>query len=270
MIAAVTASWRLSLFLLWSVFVIAVQSLCLWLRLPVRQTVPFLWHKGVCRIIGIRFTLLGQRSKVRPTLFVSNHASYLDIVTLGARLPAQFVSKREVADWPLFGTLAKVGNTLFIERNPRLAREHQEDMADVLENRRSLILFPEGTSGDGNRVLPFKSTLFSVGTYLQKKGVQVMVQPVTVAYTTIDGMPLRRVHRPQVAWYGDMAMGSHLWRLMGLGKVGVTITFHEPRPLDSFVSRKDASAWSQQQVALGLKASYTGRNLLPVPVSADA
>jgi lyso-ornithine lipid O-acyltransferase len=254
----ITAAVRLVLLTLWSFSCVGLQTICLRLRLPARMFIPFRWHRGVVRLLGMKITVHGQRSKAKPTLYVSNHASYLDIVILGSQLKGHFVSKAEVRQWPLFGYLSTMQQTVFIERNPRLAMEHQANLAELMAEKRNLILFPEGTSGAGNRVLPFKSTLFSVATMLQQQDIPVTVQPVTIAYTRLDGMPLRRVLRPLVAWYGDMAMGSHLWQLLRLGRLGVDVTLHDPVPIAQFVHRKDLSAYCQRQVAAGLKASYTG------------
>jgi 1-acyl-sn-glycerol-3-phosphate acyltransferase len=248
---------RLILFLTWSVLMVSLQAGCVLLKLPVRLRIPHRWHKGATTIVGIRKEIIGSISREKPTLYVSNHVSYLDIIVLGSLLDAHFVSKKEVASWPLFGTLAKVGQTIFIERNPRLAMEQREDLAAMLAEKRSIILFPEGTSSSGNRILPFKSTLFSVASLLQQQDVPVTIQPITLAYTRLDGIPLRRVMRPLIAWYGDMAMGNHLWTLMGLGKLTVTVTFHPPVSLEQFNSRKETSAWCQRQLALGLRQSYT-------------
>jgi lyso-ornithine lipid O-acyltransferase len=263
--AAVRSVFRLLAFSVWTAGIVAMQCLCLLLRFPDRLAVPRCWHRGVLRVIGVRRQIQGTISKARPTLYVSNHISYLDILVLGSLLKARFVSKREVAAWPVFGFLARIGQTVFIERNPRLAQAQQAGLAEIMAEKCSLILFPEGTSSSGDRVLPFKSTLFSVATVLQEQGTHVMVQPVSIAYTRLDGIPLRRVMRPLVGWYGDMGMGSHLWRVLGLGQLTATIIFHPPVPLERFKSRKEASLYCQQQVAEGLKSSYTGRPCSIIP-----
>src|SRR3546814_11127808 len=106
-------------------------------------------------------------------------------------------------------------------------------MARRLDAGDDLILFPEGTSGDGNAVLSFKSALFSAAARCPQ-GHPVTVQPVSIAYTRLDGLPLGRYLRPFFAWYGDMELGSHLWHAISLGRVTVVVEFHEPVTLEQF------------------------------------
>src|SRR5207247_7898948 len=119
--------------------------------------------------------------------------------------------------------------SVFIDRQVRSTKEQREAIAGRLAAREALILFPEGTSGDGNRILPFKSALFSVAD--SKAGSPVLVQPVSIAYTRLDGMPIGRRLRPLFAWYGAMAMAPHLWTLLGLGTVEIVVEFHRPTSL---------------------------------------
>src|SRR3546814_10571195 len=114
-----------------------------------------------CRLLGIEIERHGQPSDRHPTLYVANHVSYLDIEVLGALLKASFVAKAEVATWPFFAWLARLQETVFVERRVRHAAQHRDEMARRLDAGDDLILFPEGTSGDGTAVLSFKSALFS-------------------------------------------------------------------------------------------------------------
>jgi 1-acyl-sn-glycerol-3-phosphate acyltransferase len=160
-------------------------------------------------------------------LFVANHASYLDITVLGALIRGSFVAKAEIADWPFFGLLAKLQRTVFIERRSAQAAKHRDEIARRLEAGDDLILFPEGTSSDGNRILPFKSALFSVAER-EVEGRPLTVQPVSVAYLKLDGLPIGREWRPNVAWYGAMNLLKHAWNLFTLGKLTVEVGFHPP------------------------------------------
>jgi 1-acyl-sn-glycerol-3-phosphate acyltransferase len=221
------------------------------------RSLPRLWHRTAARIIGLRIRVHGELRRESPVLYVSNHCSYLDIVALGAALRGSFVAKKEIEGWPVFGTLARMQSTIFIERNPRLARLHQDEIARRLSAGDNLILFPEGTSTDGNRVLPFKSTLFSVvKAYEGEK--RLFVQPLTLAYTRLNGLPIGRVQRPLATWFGDMALGPHLWHLLKQGRVTVEIIAHPPVPDDAFPSRKELSRHCEQQVRDGLQEALTG------------
>jgi lyso-ornithine lipid O-acyltransferase len=230
------------------------------LRIKGWRSLPRLWHRTAAKIIGLRIVVRGTVHRDSPVLYVSNHCSYLDIVALGAALRGSFVAKKDIEGWPVFGSLARLQNTIFIERNPRLARLHQEEIARRLSTGDNLILFPEGTSTDGNRVLPFKSTLFSVVKAYQGQA-PLMVQPLTLAYTRLNGLPMGRVQRPLATWFGDMALGPHLWHLLKQGRVTVEILAHPPVTDDAFPSRKDLSRHCERLVRAGLQEALTGRSV---------
>jgi 1-acyl-sn-glycerol-3-phosphate acyltransferase len=202
----------------------------------------------------------GKPKQDGPVLFVSNHCSYLDITVLGSLVPASFVAKADVARWPLFGTLAKLQRSVFVDRQSFRAVKHRDEMSERLEAGDNLILFPEGTSNDGNRVLPFKSSLLSVAE-LEPGGRPLTVQPVSIAYTMLDGLPMGRYLRPFFAWYGDMDMASHLWQWAGLGRLTVVVRFHEPVTLARFGSRKVLSEYCHAVISRGLSEALAGRRL---------
>ena len=233
---------------------------------------PVFYHRQVCRILGIRVVRGGVPSTSRPTLFVANHTSYLDIEILGASAPLSFVSKADVAGWPVFGWLAKLQRTVFIDRQRRSVSRQRNAIADRLKAGGNLVLFPEGTSGDGQRVLPFKSALFAaVLDAAQAHGVTV--QPVSVAYLRLDGLPLGRAWRPYFAWYGDMEMLPHLWAMLGLGHLTVAVDFHAPVRAADFASRKELAEHCERVISAGLAAALAGRGAappLPVPSAAPA
>jgi lyso-ornithine lipid O-acyltransferase len=221
---------------------------------------PLRYHRLMCRMLGVRFVRRGTISTYRPTLFVSNHTSYLDIEIMGATIEGSFVSKAEVSRWPIFGWLAKLQRTIFVERADRAGAARQRDeIRRRLDEGDNLILFPEGTSGDGIHLLPFKSTLFAAA-----EDERVMVQPVSVVYRLLDGIPLGRFYRPFFAWYGDMTMARHLWKMLGLGQLTVVMTFHEPVRLKDFGSRKLLSEHCARIIAEGMSAALAGREAAPI------
>ena len=156
------AIFRAALYGLWTSLIIPVQMAAVPLCLPLAKRLPRFYHRVCCRLLGIHVQAQGLVSRDQPVLFVANHASYLDIVVLGSLIPGSFVAKAEIAGWPLFGLLAKLQRTVFIDRRGSRAADHRDDIGARLEAGDNLILFPEGTSSDGNRVMPFKSALFSV------------------------------------------------------------------------------------------------------------
>jgi 1-acyl-sn-glycerol-3-phosphate acyltransferase len=234
-----------------------VQAFGLAFGRPWTATFPRFYHRWCCRILGLRVRRIGRPTTSRPVLFAANHISYLDITVFGSLIAGSFVAKTEVASWPLFGWLARLQRSVFIDRLVRSTARQRDSIAGRLAAGDALILFPEGTSGDGNRVLPFKSALFSVADHAAAG--PVTVQPVSIAYTRLDGMPIGRRLRPLFAWYGTMTMAPHLWRVLGLGAVEIVVQFHPPTTLADCGSRKALARYCQERVAGGLATAVSGR-----------
>lgn len=262
--------WRLTLFVAWTAFLIPVQAIALALRSPLSRTIPRLYHRVCARILGFKVVVHGCPATTEPILFVSNHASYLDVTVLGSVIEGSFVAKSEVGSWPLFGLLAKLQRTVFVERKARSTVERQRDeIGRRLEEGDNLILFPEGTSSDGNRVLPFKTALFAVAA-VRPRGNPLTVQPVSVAATRLDGLPMGVSGRPLYAWYGDMGLSPHLWAVMRSGSITVEIDFHEPVTIDGLTSRKALAEHCRRVVALGVSRAVSGRRGEAPPAPQDA
>lgn len=222
------------------------------------------YFRGVARICGLRVVAQGAAVETRgPTLYVANHASYLDIVVLNCVLKGNFVAKSEVAGWPGFGFLSRVSRTVFVDRKRGGTGRERNLLRERLDVGDNLILFPEGTSNDGNRVLPFKSSLFSVAEEPVNDpvaGLQpIRVQPVSVAYTRLDGLPMGRSFRPFFAWYGDMTLAGHLLAALGLGQVTVELVFHRPVTILDFADRKALANHCHDVVARGVAMALAGR-----------
>lgn len=211
--------------------------------------------RGVAWLGGVRITCIG-RPRSGATLFVSNHMSWLDIAVIGARTDASFVAKKEVGEWGFVATLARAYRCVFVDRERRAASGGQRtEIARRLESGDSLVLFAEGTSTDGSTVYPFKSALFGVAQTLP----DLQIQPVTVSYTHINGMPLSRAQRPLVAWFGDMELTSHVWQVLRLGRIRAVLQFHEPVAFRDCGSRKALAERCRKAVADGLAAANNGR-----------
>jgi len=260
----VRATLKALVLALWTGLLIPVQALAVALRSPLEERIPMLYHRGVARIIGMKVVAIGERSRVRPTLFAVNHSSWLDITVIDTLMPICFVAKREVNTWPVFGLLARLQRTVFIERRVQRTAEHKEEMTERLNAGDSLVLFPEGTSSDGNHVLPFKSAFFALAE-TRVNGAALIVQPVSVAYTAIDGLPIGRDRRPELTWFGDMDLAPHLWGVLCLERFTVTVQFHTPVTIESFASRKEMAAQCHAAVARGLSDALSARVQLPAP-----
>lgn len=254
---------RLAVYLLWTLLLVPVQGLAVALRSPLRHRIPRLYHRVCAAILGIGIVVRGKRAVDGPVLFVSNHSSYLDITVLGSVIPGSFVAKSEVAGWPFFGMLAKLQQTVFVERKARAGVEKQRDeLGARLDAGDSLILFPEGTSSDGNRTLPFKTALFAVAA--RRIGDRPLtVQPVSIAPTRLDGIPMGIAFRPYYAWYGDMDLAPHLWTVFTLGRMTVEVEFHPPVTIEGFSSRKALADHCQRAVAQGVERAVSGKPLPP-------
>jgi 1-acyl-sn-glycerol-3-phosphate acyltransferase len=233
---------------------------------------PLLFHRVLLKLIGFRVQVRGTMATRQPVFFVANHVSYLDIPVLGALIPGSFVAKVEVASWPLFGLLAKLQGTVFIERRSTRASEQRDELTNHLANGRNLIVFPEGTSSDGQMVLPFKSSLFGAIENAADT-VDITVQPVSVACTALDGLPLTQFLRPFYAWYGDMTLLPHLWQAFKCDRFTIDVVFHPPFRARDVPDRKQLAAACQKAVASGVEHCITGRwpqeepALIAAPVS---
>ena len=249
-----------------TLLLLPVQVLLVALGSGAAERFPVFYHRLCCRLMGIDIATVGEMSRHRPTLFVSNHTSYLDITALGALIPGSFVAKAEVAKWPVYGWLSKLQRTVFVDRKRNTSHLQRNQLQQRLAAGDNLILFPEGTSNDGNRVLPFRSALLSVAED-PGEGASLVIQPVSVAYVALNGIPMGHGLRPLVAWYGDMTLGPHLWQFSRLGKVTVVVEFHPPVDLKDAGSRKDLTRYCLTAVANGVERALTGRALAPEPAA---
>lgn len=222
------------------------------------ERIPLLYHRVASRLLRLSVVQLGAAVERRPVLFICNHISWLDIVVLGRLLPVSFIAKREVASWPFFGHLAKLQRSVFIDRTWRAAAGQRDEIQRRLEAGDNLVLFGEGTSGDGVRVLPFKSALLAVAER-RIDGRPLTVQPLTITYTRLDGMPMLRGLMPRLAWYGGMDLVPHFWGVLTGGPVTAEVRLHEPVTIEQFGSRKQLSAYCQRRVQEGMNAALTGR-----------
>src|SRR6185295_10784154 len=154
------AATLLFIFFMATIAGIPWQSSAVRFKRPRRKTFPHRYHRWLCRLFGIRLTVIGTPVQDRGVLMVANHTSYFDILVLSGAARVSFVAKKEVGKWPFFGTMARLQETLFVERERRSkTAAARDEILDRLRQGDALVLFPEGTSDDGNRVLPFRSAL---------------------------------------------------------------------------------------------------------------
>lgn len=276
MIRRARAVRRGILVLIWTLIAMAVQSICVLLPGHAKVWFARIYWSVSCWLIGFRIRVIGVpatrrdpamarggKTRPRPVVFVSNHSSWLDIAVLGGRLDAAFISKDEVSRWPVVRTIARLGRTVFVTRQRANTGRERDAMRARLAKGDSLILFPEGTSSDGSRVLPFRSAFFAVA----EGEAAPLIQPVSLVYDRLGFLPAGRASRPVFAWYGDMNLAGHFWRLAQYRGLRATILLHTPLDPATFPNRKALSAAVWKAVADGASTLRQNRPARPLAAS---
>lgn len=202
-----------------------------WLALrfapPLARWMPVIFHRYLLRVLGVKVVRHGLPDRRSPLLIAANHLSWLDIVVISSLRPVSFIAKSEVGEWPVFGTLARLQRSVFVERQKRgKTAEVNRAIAGRLARGDALVLFAEGTTSDGRRVLPFRSAL--IGAAQAASGLNdgpSFVQPLNIAYPRIGGLPIGRADHAFIAWHGDMELVPHLADFLTLPGVECRVTF---------------------------------------------
>lgn len=154
---------------------------------------------------------------------VSNHLSYLDGFILGSIFKVVYVSKKQVKSWPFFGLIARLGGTVFIDREKKyLSPEYVADIKEALKGGVNILLFPEGTSTNGEKTLPFQSLFFS--SPIQ---AEAGIIPVTIFYTRLNGRDIPDEEKDRLHWYGQVPFHIHLWQVLSIKRIGVCVIIHD-------------------------------------------
>jgi len=215
------------------------------------RIIPRLWHRFALRVFGIRLRTTGAIAEGRPLLLVSNHISWTDIVILGASADVNFIAKADMIKWPVIGWLCTLQRTLFVDRSrPRQSGEQANEIGTRIAAGDPMVLFAEGTTSDGNLLMPFKSTLFGAATMALAAAPEkkVFIQPVAVAYTRLQGMPMGRQHRGHSAWIGDQDLVPHVVSLLREGAMDAELRFGEPIVFDAASNRKQVARLIETRV----------------------
>lgn len=238
------------------------------LHLPGWGIIAVRYYRVLCWMLGIRIRVVGEPVRDRAVLFVSNHCSWADILAIGSVAPIAFVSKIEVGKWPLVGAAARLQKTVFVDRARRSQTgDSIAEMVNRLASGISVVLFAEGTSSDGNRVLPFRSALIgAVREAAARAEGGVLIQPMSICYTLINGIPMGRQHRPLVAWYGDTDFMPHIKAFLPRAAIDVVISYGEPIAADAATNRKVLARQVEAAVRRLLNTSVLGR---PYPSLAE-
>ena len=249
---------RLSGFLSLTLLLGPLQFLVLLLLPRFGHAIPMFYHCGLILMLGVT---IRRHGAVPPAgaLLASNHVSWFDIVAIGAQMPVSFIAKHEVKKWPLFGQLADLQRTIYINR----ARgRHTLDNRDTIKERLfaggRLVLFAEGTTGNGARAQPFKSALFSSVQRLDDTAPDIVVHPLTISYTAVGERVMTQTERDQYAWLGDAALVPHLLFTLGSPPFTVDIVFHDALPANVMHDRKAIARRAQDTVDAALIALTSG------------
>ncbi|MEO0327700.1 MAG: lysophospholipid acyltransferase family protein [Pseudomonadota bacterium] len=203
--------------------------------------IPMLWHRMILHLAGVKVKVQGEVARETPLMIVSNHISWLDIIVLGSVAELSFISKHEVDELPGANWLARLQRTVFIVRDKRReAGKQAREITDRLLAGDTMVLFAEGTTGDGHHVMDFKSALFGAAQYAveESKQDQVYIQPVALAYTGLHGITMARHERINAAWTGDMDLGPHVSRFLKRSGWQVTVTIGDPIGFDGSKKRR--------------------------------
>lgn len=253
----------------WTFPAMLIQALCL--ILPGHAKIAFarIYWAVITRLIGIRVRVIGEpakRTARRSVVYVSNHSSWIDVPVIGGVLDGCFVAKGDVAEWPVISLVARLGRTVFVSRTRASTGKERDAMRAVLKAGDNLILFPEGTSSDGSRVLPFRTSFFALAEARagEDHAALPLIQPVSVVYDRLSGMPAGRASRPVFAWYGDMDLASHFGRLTQHIGLRATVLLHAPLDPACFEDRKALSQAVWQIVADGASTLRQNRPARPL------
>jgi len=216
---------RLIIFLLLTLALLPFQFIIVFFIKNYAYIIPYFYHKICLRIFGIKIKTFGKVSINSPILLISNHASYLDIIILGSLFKTSFVAKKEIAKWPLLGILAKLQNTIFIDRRVSSLKNQENQIIKHLNEKKNLVIFPEGTSSDGNRVLPFKSSLFNI--FEKNLNSKILVQTITIVYKKINGIPMNRIERKNITWHSNMDLIPNIFNVLKKLSIEVEIIFND-------------------------------------------
>lgn len=237
------------------------QWLALRLAPPLARWMPVYFHRYLLFVLGVKVRVKGNLAPERPLLIASNHLSWLDIVVISSLHPVSFIAKSEVGEWPVFGTLARLQRSVFVERQRRAKTgEVNETIANRLSTGDALVLFAEGTTSDGKRILPFRSALLGAAQALAGEGGETStVQGLNIAYPRLGGLPTPRGAHAFIAWHGDMDLMPHLADFFAMPPVDCEITLLEPHRVDAATNRKALTRDLEEGVRRAHAMALSGR-----------
>lgn len=253
--------FRLPRFTLGSWLIVLSGCPVLLIRFPRRWRLscPYIarWCRLGARCLGLTVRASGE-VPAPGSLVIANHQGYVDIVTVGGLFPCVFAARHDMRRWPMFGTLAAAGGTIFINREVKKAGFRGiTQVSEALKDGSTVIGFPEGTSTDGQELLPFRNGLFEAAVQ-----ANAPVVPAAVRYLELDGEPITDATRHIVGWFRDEGFMPHMFELGSRRSVTAEVRFGEPIE-PPHVDRRAlaATAEAQMRALMGLPAE----RVKPIP-----
>ena len=247
---------RLIIILFFLLIIIAVsipiQIICNILVFKLKKLYPLLFYQMIKMVIGININFdeakLNRRN--RGVLYIANHVSWFDIICLGTLLNARFIAKKEVSKMGIFGFLASLSNTFFIDNEDKnKIIEYNRLIQKKLKGGENFIIFPEGTTSDGNGIINFKSSMLECAFDSNKK---INIQPISICYSKLNNIPMGIYLRRNIAWVGDTSMVAAMFNFLRSGIITVDIVFHDLMSITNFKNRKELAAHCENQILGGL------------------
>ena len=251
-----------SILLCLSIFIIVTIPIQISLnisKLNLKNLYPLFFYRIIKNIAGIHVEISGLKKKKHKhkhkqkdtgTLYIANHVSWFDILCLGSVLDARFIAKKEVASMGIFGFLAKLSNTFFIDNSSKnMIYQYNNFIKSKLLKGESLILFPEGTTSDGNSIRKFKSSLFEC---INSSCRLINVQPISICYVRKNNLPMGIYSRRFIALVGETSMVSSMKDFLSSGSITVNLIFHPEVSMNQFENRKEITSFCEEQILIGL------------------
>ena len=247
---------RLIFILFILIFIIAVsiptQILFNIAGFKLKKLYPLFFYKVIKIVLGINinFDKAKLNKKYNGVLYIANHVSWFDIICLGTLLNARFIAKKEVSKMGIFGFLASLSNTFFIDNeNKNKIIEYNHLIRKKLKEGENFIIFPEGTTTNGNGIINFKSSMLECA-FDDKR--QINIQPISICYSKLNNIPMGIYLRRNIAWVGDISMVAAMANFLRSGRITVDIIFHEIMSSNNFKNRKELTVYCENQILSGL------------------
>ena len=234
---------------------IPIQIVCNIIGFKLKRIYPLYFYQMIKIVTGINinFNTTRLNKKNMGVLYIANHVSWFDIICLGTLLNARFIAKKEVSQMGIFGFLAMLSNTFFIDNeNKNKIVEYNHLIQKKLKAGENFIIFPEGTTSDGNGIKNFKSSMLECAF---DNNNQIKIQPISICYSKLNNIPMGIYLRRNIAWVGDTSMVAAMANFLRSGRITVDIIFHDLMSVNNFKNRKELAAHCEKQILSGLNQS---------------